>query len=179
MAIRKNWTRDELLIVLNIYHKLTFGQMHARQPVIVSLAKQMGRGANSVAMKLCNLASLDPALKLRGIKGLPGASALDRKVWQEFHEDLNETVPASEEALRMLFAVGASSEVEVIPKEGVKVRKLPPTGPTEAIATVKQRRGQEYFREAVLNNFGGRCGVTQLGGARVARGLAHFTVGTS
>ena len=83
MAIRKNWTREELLIVLNIYHKLTFGQMHARQPVIVSLAKQMGRGANSVAMKMCNLASLDPALKLRGIKGLPGASALDRKVWQK------------------------------------------------------------------------------------------------
>jgi putative restriction endonuclease len=25
------------------------------------------------------------------------------------------------------------------------------------------RRGQEYFRDAVLNNFGGRCGVTQLG----------------
>ena len=162
MAIRKNWTREELLIVLNIYHKLTFGQMHARQPVVMSLAKQMGRGANSVAMKLCNLASLDPALKLRGIRGLPGASALDRSVWQAFHEDLNETVPASEEALRTLFAVSAGGEVEVIPKDGVKVRKLPPSGPTEAIATVKQRRGQEYFREAVLNNFGGRCGVTQL-----------------
>jgi len=29
------------------------------------------------------------------------------------------------------------------------------------MATVKQRRGQEYFRDAVLNNFGERCGVTQ------------------
>jgi putative restriction endonuclease len=28
---------------------------------------------------------------------------------------------------------------------------------------VKIRRGQDYFREAVLNNFGGRCGITQLG----------------
>jgi predicted restriction endonuclease len=27
---------------------------------------------------------------------------------------------------------------------------------------VKLRRGQEYFRDAVLNNFGGRCGVTGL-----------------
>jgi putative restriction endonuclease len=26
----------------------------------------------------------------------------------------------------------------------------------------KARRGQEYFRQAVLNNFGGRCGVTGL-----------------
>jgi putative restriction endonuclease len=27
---------------------------------------------------------------------------------------------------------------------------------------VKQRRGQGYFRDAVLNNFGGRSGVTGL-----------------
>ena len=31
-----------------------------------------------------------------------------------------------------------------------------------AAATVKLRRGKEYFRDAVLNNFSGRCGVTLL-----------------
>jgi putative restriction endonuclease len=163
MATRKNWTRDELMIALNIYHKLTFGQLHARQPVIVNLAEKMGRGANSLAMKLCNLASLDPVLKLRGIQGLPGASALDRTVWNEFHTDLNEAVPGSEEALRQLFGAGDGSVIEVLPKEGVKLKKAAPQGPTEILATVKQRRGQEFFRDAVLNNFGGRCGVTQLG----------------
>ena len=70
MIVRKKWTREELLVALNLYHKLTFGQLHARQSVIVALAEKLGRGANSVAMKLCNFASLDPALKLRGIKGL-------------------------------------------------------------------------------------------------------------
>src|SRR5882757_7937423 len=162
MISRKKWTRDELLVALNIYHKLTFGQLHARQPVIIALAKKLGRGANSVAMKLCNFASLDPALKLRSIKGLEGASALDRTVWNEFHGDLNETVPVSEEALRKLFDVDESSELEVLPKEGVRIRKRPPVGPTEMITSVKVRRGQEYFRDAVLNNFGGRCGVTGL-----------------
>ena len=54
-----------MLVALNLYHKLTFGQLHARQPVIIALAEKLGRGANSVAMKLCNFASLDPALKLR------------------------------------------------------------------------------------------------------------------
>jgi putative restriction endonuclease len=34
----KKWTRDELLIVLNIYHKLRFGQFDQRQPVIIDLA---------------------------------------------------------------------------------------------------------------------------------------------
>ena len=151
-----------MLIALNLYHKLTFGQLHARQPVIVALAEKLGRGANSVAMKLCNFASLDPALKLRGIKGLAGASALDRAVWNDFHADLNETVPASENALRTLFGVDENSELEVVPKEGVRVRKRPPHGPTETTANAKLRRGQEYFRDAVLNNFGGRCGVTEL-----------------
>ena len=162
MNLRKKWTRDELLVALNLYHKLTFGQLHAHQPVIVALAEKLERGANSVAMKLCNFASLDPALKLRGIKGLAGASTLDRAVWTEFHTDLNETVPASEGALRALFGVDERSELEVLPKEGVRVRKRPPHGPTETTANVKQRRGQEYFREAVINNCGGRCALTGL-----------------
>lgn len=162
MASGKRWTRDELLVALNLYHKLTFGQLHARQPVIVALAEKLGRSAGSVAMKLCNLASFDSALKLRGIKGLPGASALDRTVWDEFHEQLDETVPASEEALRAMFGAKGESELEVSPSDGIRVRRRPPSGPTEIEANVKLRRGQEYFRAAVLNNFGGRCGVTGL-----------------
>ena len=162
MVERKRWTRPELVIALNLYHKLTFGQLHARQPVILALAEKLGRGANSVAMKLCNFASLDPALQLRGIKGLPGASALDREIWTEFHADLNETIPASEAALRTLFGADEGSALEVLPKEGIRVRMRPPHGPTETTANVKLRRGQEYFRDAVLNNFGGQCGVTAL-----------------
>jgi len=159
VAARKNWTRDELLVLLNVYHKLTFGQLDRRQPVVIELAEKLGRGANSVAMKLCNLASLDPALKLRGIKGLAGASALDRATWREFHDDLNETVPASEDMLRRLFGARAGAELEVLPKIGIRLKK-PPKGPTEALANVKVRRGQQYFRNAVLNHFGGRCAVT-------------------
>ncbi len=113
-------------------------------------------------MKLCNLASLDPALKLRGIKGLAGASALDRAVWTDFHADLNETVPASESALRDLFDANEDTDLQILPKEGVRVQKLPPGGSTERTANVKLRRGQEYFRDAVLNNFGGCCGISQL-----------------
>jgi CheY-like chemotaxis protein len=138
------------------------GQRFRRNPAVVALADRLGRGSNSVAMKLSNFASLDPALKLRGIRGLDSTSVLDRTVWNDFHTNLNEAAPTSEAALRQLFRGDERSEIEVLPKEGVRVRKRPPTGPTETTATVKQRRGQEYFRDAVLNNFGGRCGVTQL-----------------
>src|SRR5690349_19188397 len=123
MAAGRRWTRDELLIALNLYHKLTFGQLHARHPAVTALATKLERGSNSVAMKLCNFASLDPALKLRGIKGLEGASALDREIWNDFHGNLNEVVPASEESLRKLFGADEGSELEVLPRDGVRVRK--------------------------------------------------------
>lgn len=113
-------------------------------------------------MKLCNFASLDPALKLRGIKGLSGASVLDKTMWREFHENLDETVPASEEMLRELFGVPSGSELEVVPKVGMRGRKLPTGEETESMASIKIRRGQQYFRNAVLNHFDGRCAITGM-----------------
>jgi putative restriction endonuclease len=162
MANGRRWTHDELLVALNLYHKLTFGQMDRRQPAVIAIAEKLGRTASSLAMKLCNFASFDPALQLRGIKGLPGASALDRMVWNDFHSNLNETVPATESALRDLFGVDEADTLEVLPGEGVRVLRSPPNGPTERTVSTQQRRGQAYFRNAVLNNFGGRCGITGL-----------------
>jgi putative restriction endonuclease len=156
------WTRNELLILLNLYHKLSFGHFHARHPAVISVAAQLGRTSGSVAMKLSNLASLDPAMHLRGIAGLRGASRLDRTVWKEFHENLEEAVPASEEAFRNLFNARDDDEVSVLPKEGICVIARPPQGSTAVYANVKVRRGQDYFRNAVLNNFQGRCGVTGI-----------------
>ena len=161
MASGKRWTRDELTVALGIYHNLTFGQLHAKQPVIVELAEKLGRGANSVAMKLCNFASLDPALKMRGIKGLEGASTLDREVWHDFHAHPEKIVPESREKLQQLFGMPPESQIEVIPKEGIRIRKRP-EGETEIVVSAKQRRGQDYFRDAVLNNFGGCCGVSGI-----------------
>ena len=162
MTPRTKWTREDLLVALNIYHKLTFGQMHARQPLIIEVAKKLGRSPNSLAMKLCNFASLDPALQIRGIKGLGGASLLDRDLWQQFYSDMAEMAPASEQALRDLYGLAESSEIDVVPKAGVVVRKRTPPQITEVITTIKARRGQEFFREAVLNNFEGCCGVSRL-----------------
>jgi putative restriction endonuclease len=156
------WTRDELLIVLNLYHKLRFGQFDSRQPVIIDLAKRLGRTPGSVAMKLNNLASLDPVLKLRGIKGLAGASNLDRAVWEDFHENPADLVPLSQQRFDALFAESEEEIVEILPGTGIRIRKRPPTGATEITTLTKQRRGQDYFREIVLNNYGNRCGITGL-----------------
>ena len=158
----RRWTRDELLVALNFYHKIPFGQISGRHPAIIDLARRLGRTSNSLSMKLGNMASFDPVLKLRGIRGLTGASALDREMWDEFHANLADAVAQSEEAMRKLFAADETSALEVLPKEGIRVHKRPPSGSTESAASTKVRRGQEFFREVVINNFGGRCGVTRL-----------------
>lgn len=157
MAASKPWTRDELLIALNVYEKLPFGRLHSRNPLIMLTAEKLGRSANSLAMKLVNLASLDPVITTTGRSGLPGASRLDREVWAEYTGNRNATVPEAE----ALFAAEIESEnPEQAKAELRELRRK--DGPTDRVAEVKIRLGQRYFREAVLANFNGRCGVTGL-----------------
>jgi putative restriction endonuclease len=164
MSAGKRWTRGELLVMLNIYEKLPFGMFDQAQAVVRDIAARLGRTPGSVAMKLGNLASLDPAIKARGRKGLPGVSDLDREMWAEFQARRDVLAPQSEEAFRKLFAAKKSDEVELVKGVGVRVRKTPPPfdGPTETTAEVSMRRGQQFFRQMVLNTFDGKCCVTGI-----------------
>lgn len=67
MTSRKPWTHVELLIAMNLYCKLPFGQLDHRNSLIIEVAQKLGRTPSSLSMKLCNLASLDPRLQARGI----------------------------------------------------------------------------------------------------------------
>jgi putative restriction endonuclease len=159
-STRKPWTRVELLILLNLYEKIPFGKFDQSNPVLIDVASRMGRTPGSVAMKLSNLASLDERLAARGIKGLSGASALDRAVWAEFRTEHKALAPESEALLSELMTGDADVPIEVLP-ELITVPRMP-EGPTESAATVTVRRGQRYFRQAVLNAYGGCCAVTGL-----------------
>jgi hypothetical protein len=63
----------------------------------------MGRTPNSLAMKLCNFASLDPVQQARGVRGLPGATRQDREMWNEFQSNLLMLGPESEQMLHDMF----------------------------------------------------------------------------
>jgi predicted restriction endonuclease len=154
------WTREHTLIALNLYCKLRFGQFHHTNPIIVQVAAKMGRNANSLAMKLCNLASLDPVQRARGIKGLEGASNQDREMWKEFHDHSAVLASESEEMLHDLFTHDETKEVDFLVRD--KVRLITPSGPTETQATVKIRRGQQFFRQAVLNAYDVRCCISGI-----------------
>ena len=160
---RKDWTRDELLVLMNVYEKLPFGQFDAGQPVIRDIAAKMDRTPGSIAMKLGNLASLDPVIRARGRKGLPGASELDRQVWAEFHDDRLILAPKSEDLFRSLFRAGEQEELDLVKGVGVRIRQSRSEGfETESMAEVLVRRGQQFFRQVILNTFAGECCITGI-----------------
>jgi putative restriction endonuclease len=163
---RKDWTRDDLMVALNLYCKLTFGRLNDTTPEIVTLARLMGRTPGSLTMKLCNFASLDPGLQARGIKGLRGSSRADRRMWAEFQADWNGMGLESEKLYQDLVGAIDPLADEGVTARGRKTRKAivmpkgPPVGETEVETSVTARRGQSFFRKAVLASYGCKCCVT-------------------
>jgi hypothetical protein len=160
------WTRDHFLVALNLYCKLPFGKFDKGNKLIIEVARKMGRTPSSLAMKLSNFASLDPVQQARGIRGLSGATKQDRLVWDEFHSQIGTLGPASEQLLHDLFTDDDDREVDFLHRDKVRIEPItvgvPPAGPTEATATVKVRRGQQFFRQSVLNVYGVRCCVSGI-----------------
>lgn len=154
------WTREHFLIALNLYCKLPFGKLHRGNPIIIETAQKMGRTPNSLAMKLCNFAALDPVQQARGIRGLPGATKQDRAMWSEFHSNLSTLGTESEELLHNLFTRDETKEVDFLSRD--KVRLVAPSGPTESQATVKVRRGQQFFRQSVLTAYNISCCISGI-----------------
>ena len=154
------WTREHFLIALNLYYKLPFGKLDSRNPIIIETAQKMGRTPNSLAMKLVNFASLDPVQQARGIRGLPGATKQDREMWNEFQSNLSVLGPESEQMLHDMFTRDETKELDLLSRE--KVRIVTPAGPTEVETTVKARRGQQFFRQTVLNAYDIRCCISGI-----------------
>ena len=154
------WTREHFLIALNVYCKLKFGQFHKGNPLIIQVAAKMGRTPSSLAMKLCNFASLDPVQQARGIRGLSGATKQDKEMWNEFRSQFGTLGTVSEEMLHDLFTKDEDKELDFLERD--TIRLVPPPGPTERTSTVKVRRGQQFFRQAILNAYDVRCCISGI-----------------
>lgn len=143
------------MVAMNLYCTMEFGQFHARNPVIVEVAGKLDRSPSSLAMKLCNFASLDPFHAARGVSGLSGASQLDREVWQEFHHDWEKSAFESEVLLAKTKGVSLEKEI------GLDESALPKTG-RERERVVRVRVNQHFFRASILAAYEGACCVTGL-----------------
>ena len=95
---RIDWSRDELILALDVYFKVAPGTPGPNLPIVRKLSALL-RGAQfqpvapasdnfrspaSVVMKLMNFRSIDPTY---GGKGLTAGGRLDQSVWQDFATD--------------------------------------------------------------------------------------------
>lgn len=151
------WTRDEMILVFNLYFKLTYGQMDHRNPQVKELASIMGRSENSVAMRLNNFASCDPMLQARGISGLSAHKKICQPYWDEFINNQENLVYESETIL------AEYQELSVEEKFKEELVDIPTglTGETK-ITAVKTRVNQNFFRQIVLANYDFKCALTGM-----------------
>ena len=158
MARRVAWTRQQLLVAFALYCRLPFGRLHYRNPEIVAMANAIGRTPSSLAMKLTNIASLDPSITSTGRKGLSGASAADRAMWDEMNSDWERFAIESQQAVAEVTHPSISIPDAPIIDEGIGIMR---TGYNRVVETTA-RVGQSFFRSAVLSAYNERCCITGL-----------------
>ena len=152
---QKLWTREELILAINLYCKLPFGKIHAGNPDIIKLSQLINRTPGSVSYKLVNFASLDPSLKERGIRGAVNASHLDREIWNEFYANWD-SLPYESEILiarkkHSTLEKENSIDEETLPKQGKERDQL-----------IKARVNQSFFRKSILASYNFTCCITGI-----------------
>jgi putative restriction endonuclease len=149
---RRDWTREELIVAFNLYCKVPFGRIHLSNPLVVELAKTIGRTPSAVSWKLANFARLDPALQKRNIAGATHGARAEVEIWNEFSEDWARLAFESESLLDQLS--------DRKPEFAEELREFPEGTTREAL--VRTRVNQGFFRAAVLAAYGARCCITGL-----------------
>lgn len=147
---RRDWTREELIVAFNLYCKIPFGRIHIRNPLIIDLARAIGRTPSALSWKLANFARLDPALQKRHVSGATHGAKGEVEIWEEFNGDWEKLSFESEKLLAQL-----TGRIEELSDE----TKVFPEGKTRQ-AVIRTRVNQGFFRAAVLAAYGSSCCIT-------------------
>jgi hypothetical protein len=157
---RRLWTREEFILVMNLYTKIRYGQFNYRNDEVIKLAKLIDKTPGAVAYKLVHLSSQDPYHKNRGIKGLanPGKNAIE--IYRDFQENWDEMLYQSEvllakynnKTIEQEYSGWKDADIEVLKeKKGLDKERL-----------VKTRVNQSLFRRIITNNYSNSCAVCKL-----------------
>jgi 5-methylcytosine-specific restriction enzyme A len=98
MALNPKWTRDELILALELYKRVNPIHTSEKHPEIIALSELLNslpllpsaqrgekfRNPNGVYMKLCNFLRFDPGY---AGTGLQRGGKLEKEIWEEFAND--------------------------------------------------------------------------------------------
>jgi predicted restriction endonuclease len=157
MSNRLGWSREQLIIAFKLYCDIPFGKMHSRNPQIIRYAGLIGRSPSALAMKLTNIASLDPAIRSTGRSGLTGASQADREMWDEMTSDWERFADEIARTERII----ANDPTLNDSQEESPDASASYIGETRS-ALIEARLGQSFFRAAVLSSYEYKCCISGL-----------------
>jgi len=158
MPTNKGWTRQQLIVAFGLYCQMPFGKMHSKNPKLVKYSKLIDRTPSALAMKLTNIASLDPAITNTGRKGLKGASTADRSMWDEM---INDWERFAIEISQTFDNLADNDACEAYSKHEKNTTEVSYAGKDKIVQTTI-RVGQAFFRNSVLSAYNNQCCITGL-----------------
>lgn len=146
---RKLWTREEEIVVFNLYCKIPFNKSSKSHPKVIEIANLIDRTPSAVNMKIGNFGRFDEKLRKNNISGLKNGSKLDEVIWNEFNENWDKLAYESEIILQALM-------------QGETLDNNTEVYGTEVERKVKVRVNQKFFRASILASYEERCCITGL-----------------
>ena len=157
------WTREETILALDLYMRMPFRTIHYWEKPVMELAQKMGRTPSSLAMKMLNLARLDPTLAQRKVGGLAHGAKEEVAIWEEFAPRIDMLLSERDRILSAM--TGGSTVINEPTSTDDATLKIPPGIEKERLQRV--RCNQSYFRSLVMSSYDNTCCITGLNDSRL------------
>ena len=167
----RRWSKEEFILVFNLYLQLPFGKLDKRTKSVQELASIIDRTPSSVAFVLTAFAGVDPYHISRNIKGTTGSQKQCKLIFDEFINNREELYYESERILADKQCLTIEKKFEEVLKELDLTNKKGEI----RIREVKTRVNQHLFRRIVLNNFNNRCAISGINQEEVLRASVAST----
>ena len=152
---RRNWTREETILAMDLYTRVPFSKIGKNNQEIIRLAQIIDRTPDAVAYKMSNLAHYDPELQARNVSGLSHTSKLDKVIYDEFANNIEELSFISQKILADMQHTSIETLLPNLDLEHIPLGK-------DREQQTKIRIGQYFFRMSVLMSYGNACCITGL-----------------
>ncbi|WP_317416145.1 HNH endonuclease [Thermophilibacter provencensis] len=156
---RRNWSRQEALIVLAFYLCPPLPQKNwdDSDTEIRLLAGEIGRTESAVCLKIAYLKACDPN---RTDLGFTNTTGMDRQIISKYLVNPNATMSEAIWELKQIgIRISCDGEIEA---SGSSRPDHPQQLGLERVEQVRTRANQDYFRSVLLSNYGCACRLTGI-----------------
>jgi hypothetical protein len=158
------WTREEVMLTINLYCKLPYAKLRQTTPEIKELARLLGRTPSAISMRCCNYVQFDP-IESKRVKGFIRVAKLDKAIFTEINGDWENFAVNCEyllEQYRKRYGIVNTNNEDSLMAHTLWEKEVElPIGSAKK-QLVNTRIGQRFFREVVLSAYNHQCCITGL-----------------